>query len=68
MNLYDIAKQVTDEVCGEGTYASVNRDNPDPGVQAAIASECTCEPRPVKGQCSVHDGVPKTTFEESEVE
>jgi hypothetical protein len=35
-DLYDIARQVTDEVMGEGTYADLNRGNPDPGVQAAI--------------------------------
>ena len=37
MNLYDIARQVTDEVLGEGTYAALNAGNPDPGVQGAIA-------------------------------
>jgi len=36
MDLYDIARQVTDEVLGEGTYATINKDHPDPGVQAAI--------------------------------
>jgi hypothetical protein len=35
-DLYDIARQITDEVLGEGTYADLNRGNPDPGVQAAI--------------------------------
>jgi hypothetical protein len=35
-DLYDIARRVTDEVLGEGTYAELNKDNPDPGVQAAI--------------------------------
>jgi hypothetical protein len=35
-NLYDIAREVTDEVLGEGTYAAMNKDNPNPGVQAAI--------------------------------
>lgn len=37
MNLYDIARKVTDEVLGEGTYASLHRANPNPEVQAAIA-------------------------------
>lgn len=36
MNLYDIAREVTDEVLGEGTYAQINKNNPDPGVQATI--------------------------------
>lgn len=36
MDLYDIARKVTDEVLGEGTYAEINKDHPDPGVQAAI--------------------------------
>lgn len=35
-DLYDIARKVTDEVLGEGTYAKINEGNPDPGVQAAI--------------------------------
>lgn len=35
-DLYDIARRVTDEVLGEGTYADLNKGNPDPGVQAAI--------------------------------
>lgn len=35
-DLYDIARQVTDEVLGTGTYAEVNAGNPNPGVQAAI--------------------------------
>jgi hypothetical protein len=35
-DLYDIARQVTDEVLGDGTYAELNKGNPDPGVQAAI--------------------------------
>jgi hypothetical protein len=35
-DMYDIARRVTDEVLGEGTYADLNRGNPDPGVQAAI--------------------------------
>lgn len=34
--LYDIARNVTDEVMGEGTYAEINGGNPDPGVQATI--------------------------------
>lgn len=36
-DLYDIALQITDEVLGPGTYATINARNPDPGVQAAIA-------------------------------
>ncbi|HJS83702.1 MAG TPA: hypothetical protein VJ742_12790 [Nitrososphaera sp.] len=35
-NLYDVARKVTDEVLGEGTYAEVNKNNPNPGVQGAI--------------------------------
>ena len=35
-NLYDVARKVTDEVLGEGTYAGLNSGNPDPNVQAAI--------------------------------
>ena len=37
MDLYDVAREVTDEVFGEGTYAEMNGGSPDPGVQAAIA-------------------------------
>lgn len=36
MNLYDIAREVTDEVMGKGTYAKLNGGSPDPSVQAAI--------------------------------
>lgn len=36
MSLYDIARQVTDEVLGDGAYAEVNKNHPDPGVQRAI--------------------------------
>lgn len=35
-DLYDIARRVTDEVLGEGTYEEINKNNPDPSVQAAI--------------------------------
>lgn len=35
-DLYDVARQVTDEVLGEGTYDEINSGNPDPGVRAAI--------------------------------
>lgn len=35
-DLYNIAQEVTDEVMGAGTYASLNKGNPDPGVQRAI--------------------------------
>jgi len=34
--LYDVARQVTDEVFGEGAYAELNGSNPHPAVQAAI--------------------------------
>lgn len=34
--LYDVAREVTDEALGDGTYATLNSGNPDPGVQAAI--------------------------------
>lgn len=35
-DLYDIAREVTDEVMGEGTYEKLNDGNPDPKVQEAI--------------------------------
>lgn len=35
-NMYDIARKVTDDVMGEGTYAEINAGDPDPGVQRAI--------------------------------
>jgi hypothetical protein len=35
--LYDVARQITDEILGEGGYAEINHGNPDPRVQAAIA-------------------------------
>ena len=35
-DLYDVARKVTDEVLGDGTYAELNAGNPDPRVQAAI--------------------------------
>ncbi len=35
-SLYDVAREVTDDVLGEGTYAKVNEGNHNPGVQAAI--------------------------------
>lgn len=48
-HLYDIARQVTDEVLGEGTYASLNAGHPDPGVQAAIRrSEMNQSPPPAE--------------------
>jgi hypothetical protein len=34
--LYDIAREVTDDVFGKGAYEDINRDSPDPQVQAAI--------------------------------
>lgn len=35
-DLYDVAREVTDSVFGEGAYAEMNGGNPDPGVQASI--------------------------------
>ena len=35
-SLYDVARKVTDEVMGEGTYAEINAGNSDPRVQRAI--------------------------------
>jgi hypothetical protein len=35
-SLYDVARRVTDEVLGAGSYAQINAGNPDPGVQQAI--------------------------------
>lgn len=35
-HLFDIAREVTDEVFGEGTYADMNKSHPNPDVQAAI--------------------------------
>lgn len=43
VNLYDIARQVTDEVFGAGTYADMNTNNPSPGAQAAIARSTDAE-------------------------
>jgi hypothetical protein len=34
--LYRIAREVTDEVLGPGTYAAVNRGNPDPQVREEV--------------------------------
>ena len=36
MNMYDIARHITDDVFGEGTYAEMNKNHPDPGVQGTI--------------------------------
>jgi hypothetical protein len=36
MDRYDFARQITDEIWGEGTYAEMHKNNPDPGVQKAI--------------------------------
>lgn len=36
MDLFDIARQVTDETFGDGAYADLNKGNPNPGVQRAI--------------------------------
>ena len=46
MSLYDIAREVTDEVLGEGTYARLNADHPDPEVQAAIRRSEMVHPPP----------------------
>jgi hypothetical protein len=37
MSLWDIAREVVDEVCGPGAYAQANRGNPDPLVQEQVA-------------------------------
>jgi hypothetical protein len=50
-SLYDIARQVTDEVFGTGTYADVNKNHPNPGVQAAIAKVRFPKPRPTRPSC-----------------
>ena len=36
MDLYDVAREVTNDVMGEGTYEKLNGDSPNPGVQRAI--------------------------------
>lgn len=36
INLYDVARQVTDEIFGAGSYAEMNKHHPDPGVQRTI--------------------------------
>jgi hypothetical protein len=36
---YDVALEVMDEVLGDGAYAEHNRNNPDPGVQAASSTD-----------------------------
>lgn len=46
MNLYDIAREVTDEVLGEGTYARLNAGHPDPEVQATIRRSEMIQPEP----------------------
>lgn len=35
-DLYDVARKVTDEVLGEGTYAEINAGNSNPAVRRAI--------------------------------
>lgn len=35
-SLWDIARQITDEVLGEGTYDNMHLNNPNPHVQTAI--------------------------------
>jgi hypothetical protein len=34
--LYRVAQEVTDGVLGAGSYAEINRGNPNPAVQAVI--------------------------------
>jgi hypothetical protein len=55
MNLYEIARQVTDEVLGEGTYAELNKTNPNPQVQKVINEEtfvcCSSKPDPDCPRC-----------------
>ena len=34
--MYRIAREVMDEVMGEGAYAEHNKDNPDPRIQAEV--------------------------------
>lgn len=53
-DLYDVARQVTDEVLGEGAYATTNAGSLNPGVQAAIA----------RGPVSTHAAVPAEPTEE----
>lgn len=37
MNLYDLAREVTDEILGPGAYADSNGDNhPDPRVREQV--------------------------------
>lgn len=43
MNLYDIAREVTDEVLGKGTYAGVNGGNPNPNPQFRKAVRDSCQ-------------------------
>lgn len=45
---FDVALQVTDEVMGYGAYERLNRNHPDPEIQAAIARWRT-QPRTVTG-------------------
>lgn len=35
--LYDAALKSTDAVMGDGTFARMHQDNPDPAIQSAIA-------------------------------
>jgi hypothetical protein len=35
--MWDIARQVTDEVIGPGAYAAANEGNPDPRVREQVA-------------------------------
>jgi hypothetical protein len=34
--MYRIAREVMDEVMGEGAYAEHNKNNPDPRIQAEV--------------------------------
>lgn len=45
---YDLARDVTDEAFGPGTYAEMNAGNPDPGVQGAIKRGSQETPVPMR--------------------
>ena len=44
-DLWDIARQVTDEVMGEGTYAESNKGNMDPKVQEQVKKSAAAKKR-----------------------
>lgn len=53
MDMYDIAREIMDEVFGEGAYADMNKDHPDPKIrEAAKRSEpwCTCGAKTPQGR------------------